>query len=397
MARNLLKLSASTMHPRLLIAVTVAFLAFLVFALRAEAQEAELTTTTSTSDFQYSLKLEPGLAAALTDPQSEMTGAGFAQTVKLLFGVTRWLEAGPSATFTTLAASPSMTDAGTSWAFGGSARLMRPRDAAPGQGMLRAVSPWVDLDLMYVRTGSLDRPGFAAAGGVAAPIDEQRRFWIGPFVRYSQIVQGERDGFDNRDAKIVTIGLGLEVGSGLRRQREQAVVAAPVAPVEPIAVAASDRDGDGLADASDNCPDVAGLAEDAGCPPYEKVIVTPDKLELAQNIAFERDSAKLEDASYPLLDQVVVALQDNRGMKVQVDGHASSEGSDAHNQTLSEARAQAVVDYLVSKGVAADRLVSKGFSSSQPTETNSTSAGRESNRRVEFAVSFIIIKEGNTP
>lgn len=384
------------MQPRLLIASIAAFLAF---APRAEAQETVSDTTTNMPGFQYSLKLQPGLAGALTSPQSDMTEAGLAQTVKLLFGVTPWIEAGPSATFTTLAASPSMTDAGTSLAFGGSARFMRPRDAAIGRGALLAMSPWIDVDLMYVRTGSLNRPGLAAAAGVAVPIDEQRRFWIGPFVRYYQIVQNEREGFDNRDAKILTVGLSLEIGSGLDREREQlvAVVEEPVAPVEPIVVAASDRDGDGLADDSDNCPDVAGMAENAGCPPYEQVIVKPDKLELKQNIAFERDSAKLEDASYPLLDEVVVALQDNRGLKVQVDGHASSEGSDAHNQTLSEARAQAVLDYLVLRGVAADRLVSKGFSSSQPTETNLTSAGRESNRRVEFVVSFIIIKEGNTP
>ena len=384
------------MQSRHLIASTAAFLAF---APRAEAQETVADTTTNMPGFQYSLKLEPGLAGALTSPQSDMTEAGLAQTVKLLFGVTPWLEAGPSATFTTLAASPSMTDSGTSLAFGGSARFMRPRDAAIGQGTLRALSPWLDADLMYVRTGSLNRPGFAAAAGVAVPIDEQRRFWIGPFVRYYQIVQNEREGFDNRDAKILTAGLSLEIGSGLRREREQlvAVVEEPVPPVEPTVVAVSDRDGDGLADGSDNCPDIAGLAENAGCPPYEKVIVKPDKLELTQNIAFERDSAKLEDASYPLLDEVVVALQDNPGFKVQVDGHASSEGSDAHNQALSEARAQAVLDYLVLRGVAADRLVSKGFSSSQPNQTNLTSAGRESNRRVEFIVSFIIVKEGNTP
>jgi outer membrane protein OmpA-like peptidoglycan-associated protein len=384
------------MQARILIASTAAFLAF---APRAEAQETVSDTNTNMPGFQYSLKLEPGLAGALTSPQSNMTEAGLAQTVKLLFGVNRWIEAGPSATFTTLPASPSMTDAGTSWGFGGSARLMRPRDTTAGQGTLRAMSPWIDVDLMYVRTGGLDRPGFAAAAGVALPIDEQRRFWIGPFARYSQIVQGEREGFDNRDAKILTVGLGLEIGSGLGRKRELvvAVVEEPVAPVEPIVAAVSDRDGDGLADDSDNCPDVAGLAENAGCPPYERIVVKPDKLELKQNIAFEQDSAKLEEASYPLLDEVVVALQDNPGFKVQVDGHASSEGSDAHNQTLSEVRAQAVLDYLVVRGVAADRLVSKGFSSSQPHETNLTNAGRESNRRVEFVVSFIIVKEGNTP
>ena len=379
---------------------TIAVLGALTFAPSfAQAQETDPDTTTNMPGFQYSLKLEPGLAVALTEPQSDLTQTGLAQTVKLLFGLTRWIEAGPSATFTTLGATPAMTDNGTSWAFGGSARFMRPRDAAIGRGTLAAMSPWADVDLMYVRTGGLNRPGFAAAAGVAVPIDEQRRYWIGPFIRYYQIIQGERAGYDNRDAKILTIGLSLEIGSGLRRERDRQVAVVEESPVEPVvvAVAVADRDGDGVADDSDNCPDAAGLLANVGCPPYEKVIVQPDKLVLAQNIAFERDSAKLEDASYPLLDEVVVALQDNRGFKVQVDGHASSEGSDAHNQTLSEARAQAVLDYLVRQGVAADRLVTKGFSSSEPNATNWTNAGRVTNRRVEFVVSFIIIKEGNTP
>jgi outer membrane protein OmpA-like peptidoglycan-associated protein len=82
---------------------------------------------------------------------------------------------------------------------------------------------------------------------------------------------------------------------------------------------------------------------------------------------------------------------------VQVDGHASSEGGDAHNQVLSEDRASAVVDYLVARGVARNRLSSKGFSSSVPAATNDTAAGRVTNRRVEFVVDFVIIKEGNTP
>ena len=113
-----------------------------------------------------------------------------------------------------------------------------------------------------------------------------------------------------------------------------------------------------------------------------------------EKIAFLWDSAKLEDSSFPTLDEVVRALQDNRSFKVQIDGHASSEGDDAHNQTLSEQRADAVLDYLASHGVARDRLISKGFSSSVPLETNATVAGRESNRRVEFVLSFIIVNQG---
>src|SRR5208283_2533829 len=99
----------------------------------------------------------------------------------------------------------------------------------------------------------------------------------------------------------------------------------------------------------------------------------------------------LEDASFPVLDEVVQALKDNKSFRVQVEGHASSEGGDEHNQTLSEKRAEAVLDYLVAHGIEKERLVSKGFGSSVPADTNTTEAGREKNRRVEFVVYFIIL------
>jgi outer membrane protein OmpA-like peptidoglycan-associated protein len=349
-------------------------------------------------DFRMSLKLEPGLAVALSNPQSQRTEAGVGQTIKLLFGLTPYLEVGPSAAFTTLPATMSMTDAGTSWALGATARVMRPHDAAPGRAGIYAASPWIDGDAVYVRTGGLDRPGFAAAAGLAIPIDQRRRFWIGPFVRYFQIIQGERTGFDNRDAKILSAGLSLEVSTGLLERKRAPVPLAVAVTAPPVAepVLDSDRDSDGVLDAADHCPDVAGPVDNAGCPPYEKVVVQRDKLELKEKIAFRWDSARLEDGSLPALGDVVRALRDNPGFRVQVDGHASSEGSDAYNQTLSEQRANAVLDYLIAHGVAADRLISKGFSSSVPIETNRTLAGRELNRRVEFVVEFIILK-GNTP
>jgi outer membrane protein OmpA-like peptidoglycan-associated protein len=267
---------------------------------------------------------------------------------------------------------------------------------------LYAASPWIDADVLYARTGGLDRMGFAAAVGVAMPIDDNRRFWIGPYVRYSHILQGDRIGFDNRDAKILTAGIGLEFGTGIEgKPRAALVVPAPPAPdvtaVPPVAIPVSDRDNDGIPDAADNCPDVAGPIENSGCPLYDKLVVQPDRFELKEKIAFAWDSAQLDEASRPVLDDVVQALKDNPGVRVQVDGHASSEGVEAHNQALSERRASAVLDYLVARGIARERLASKGFSSSVPVATNRTAAGREKNRRVEFDVVFVILKEGNTP
>jgi OOP family OmpA-OmpF porin len=134
--------------------------------------------------------------------------------------------------------------------------------------------------------------------------------------------------------------------------------------------------------------------ENSGCPAYKRIVVTPDKLELKEKLYFAWDQAVLQDISFPVLDEVVQALKDNIGFRVQVEGHTSSEGADDHNQTLSEKRADAVLDYLVAHGIAKERLVSKGFSSSVPADTNATVAGRENNRRVEFVVHFLILNAG---
>lgn len=347
------------------------------------------------SGLRFALRLEPGMAVAVTDPQSELTQLGFAQTVKLFFGLTPYLELGPSASFTTLPASGDMTESGRAWTAGAGARLMRPHDAA-GSGF-SAISPWVDADALYVRTGDLHKPGFALGAGVSVPVDKRRRFWLGPYVRYFQIMQGERAGFDNRDAQIVSVGLSLEVGSGVERERRPVFVAEEVTELAVTPEPVADRDGDGIADGSDNCPDVAGVAEHDGCPPYEKVAVLRDKLEVKDKIAFRWNSSELDESSYPALDEVAQALEDNPTFRVEVAGHASSDGNDDHNQTLSEQRADTVVAYLVSRGVARDRLGSKGFSSSVPNAPNTTAAGRVSNRRVEFTVHLILVNDGNTP
>jgi outer membrane protein OmpA-like peptidoglycan-associated protein len=343
---------------------------------------------------RFSLKIEPGAAIPLTPPQSQIFKVGGSQSIKGLFALTPYFDLGPSATFVGLPAERSENKGGTAWAFGGSVQLKRPHHVAGNA--FQAISPWVDVDVMYVRTDQLDRAGLAAAVGVSVPLGAARVFWLGPFVRFFEILNPERSGFNDNDARVLSIGLSLEVSSPLERPYESAPPAEiQVRTVEREVVPCPDRDGDKIPDDIDRCPEVVGPMDNWGCRQYDKIVVKPDKLELKEKLYFAWDQNTIQPASYPVLDEVVQALQENTNFRVQVEGHSSSDGTDEHNQKLSEQRAQAVLDYLVAHGVAKERLISKGFASSVPLDTNTTAAGRESNRRVEFVVHFNIVDSGS--
>ena len=338
----------------------------------------------------FSFKLEPGVAIPLTAPQSDLYGVGGGQTVKALFGLTRYLDLGPSTSFMMLSGATGLKDRpGSAWGVGGGVRLKRPHDARSAGG----ISPWMDADALFLRTGPLSRPAFDAAVGLSMPLGETRTFWIGPFIRYLHILQSQRVGSDNHDAKILTLGISFEAGSGIERARE-ATTGEAGTPTREV-ISCPDGDQDRVPNTIDRCPQVVGPTENFGCPNYEKIVVKPDKLELKEKLYFAWNEAKLEDASFPVLDEVAQALKENPNFRVQVEGHSDSSGADDHNQTLSEQRAGAVLDYLAAHGVAKDRLKSKGFSSSVPRDTNATADGRENNRRVEFVVNFIILKDGS--
>jgi outer membrane protein OmpA-like peptidoglycan-associated protein len=342
-------------------------------------------------------KVEPGVAIPLTTQQSDRFNVGAGMPVKLLYGVGRYVDLTADVSFMGLPTTTNSLSSGTgtAWGYGGGLRLKGPHDSDWNYGM----SPWIDADLLYVRTGSLNRLGFSAGAGLAFPIGEMRKYWLGPYVRYQQVVGHDNfPGVDGRDAKVILAGLSFEFGTSRMQPRfaQQSAMAVPAVMVAPaVAAMEPDRDNDGTPDKDDWCPDVVGRYDNHGCPIYEKVIVKPDKLELKEKIQFAWDSPTIEPASHPALDEVVKALQDNRGFRVALEGHSSSEGMDEHNQTLSEERAQAVLNYLVGHGLAKDRVGSKGFSSSRPLESNTTASGREANRRVEFVVHFIIVEKGS--
>jgi outer membrane protein OmpA-like peptidoglycan-associated protein len=105
-----------------------------------------------------------------------------------------------------------------------------------------------------------------------------------------------------------------------------------------------------------------------------------------RNIFFPTNSFTLEPASTSELDLLVRLLNDNPSLRIQINGHTDNVGKAADNLTLSNNRAKAVTDYLVSKGIAPQRLSSKGFGAAKPVADNTSESGRARNRRTELQV-----------
>jgi outer membrane protein OmpA-like peptidoglycan-associated protein len=148
-----------------------------------------------------------------------------------------------------------------------------------------------------------------------------------------------------------------------------------------------DNDGDGIPDGLDKCPNEPGPESEHGCPKqFEHIKVTEEKIELKQAIFFQTAKATIMAKSFPLLDEVAVALGARPSMQVRIEGHTDSRGSRPYNLRLSQARADSVKAYLVGKGISSDRMEAKGYGPDQPIDNNRTAAGRERNRRVEFMI-----------
>jgi outer membrane protein OmpA-like peptidoglycan-associated protein len=148
-----------------------------------------------------------------------------------------------------------------------------------------------------------------------------------------------------------------------------------------------DNDKDGYLDGVDKCPNEPGPAGGDGCPgKFKFITVTPDRIELRQTIFFRTSRAEIMSKSYPLLDEVALALKSRPTMRVRIEGHTDSRGNRLLNTRLSQARADSVMTYLAGHGIAPERMEARGFGPDQPIETNKTAAGREKNRRVEFVI-----------
>jgi outer membrane protein OmpA-like peptidoglycan-associated protein len=113
----------------------------------------------------------------------------------------------------------------------------------------------------------------------------------------------------------------------------------------------------------------------------EGILITFDS-----GLLFETDKSDLESATKANLDELAKTLKKYDDTNVLVEGHTDNTGDDNYNMKLSDKRAQAVEDYLVSQGVAKGRVTTKGYGESQPVGDNDTASGRQANRRVEVAI-----------
>ncbi len=103
-----------------------------------------------------------------------------------------------------------------------------------------------------------------------------------------------------------------------------------------------------------------------------------------KNIEFETGRAVITPVGIATLEEILPALRASADTKFEIAGHTDNRGNAAMNQALSEARARAVLEYLVGKGLSAARFTSRGYGSDRPIADNNTAAGRQQNRRIEF-------------
>jgi OOP family OmpA-OmpF porin len=149
-----------------------------------------------------------------------------------------------------------------------------------------------------------------------------------------------------------------------------------------------DSDGDGIPDPQDACPTVPGPADPDptknGCP---KARIEKDQIVITERVEFETDSAKLLTSSNGILVAVLNIMQEHNELtRVLVEGHTDNVGGAVYNKGLSERRAKSVVKWLVEHGIPRARLLDAGIGLERPIDTNSTAAGRQRNRRVEFHI-----------
>lgn len=201
-------------------------------------------------------------------------------------------------------------------------------------------------------------------------------------------------------------------------------------PDRPGCARAPDADGDGVPDDEDACPDIAGVegAEEAGCPgdrdgdgirddrdacpdvrgpdhddPEQRGCLTSVRLEgteivILQQVQFAQGRVAIADESDELLNQVASVLETHPEiLKLEIQGHTDDRGGAALNRRLSQRRAEAVLEALVERNIARERLIAKGYGPDEPIASNDTDEGRARNRRVQFKITELAERTDVTP
>jgi len=150
-----------------------------------------------------------------------------------------------------------------------------------------------------------------------------------------------------------------------------------------------DNDKDGIPDKEDLCPNepetMNGYADDDGCPDAEQIRVIGDKIVLDDRVHFMVNSHIIRGISFPLLSRLAQLINEHpEYIHIDIQGHTDERGPDWFNEKLSQDRANAVLEFLVSRNVKRDRLSAQGFGKSKPLVDRTSEYAWYMNRRVEF-------------
>jgi OOP family OmpA-OmpF porin len=148
-----------------------------------------------------------------------------------------------------------------------------------------------------------------------------------------------------------------------------------------------DSDRDGVLGAADRCPDKPetknGFEDADGCPDE-----LPERVKqftgVIKGIEFDRGTEKIRPVSASALDGAASVLAEFNSLRVLITGHTDTDGGRDYNVDLSQRRAESVKAYLVGKGIAEDRIETRGAGPDEPIADNKTAAGKQKNRRIEF-------------
>lgn len=148
-----------------------------------------------------------------------------------------------------------------------------------------------------------------------------------------------------------------------------------------------DTDEDGVLDKDDDCPETPGPVANKGCPEIEKEVEEILKTAF-ENLEFETGKDIIKEVSIPSLTELAEVLVKKPEWRLQISGHTDNVGNDQSNLVLSKKRAEAVKNFMISKGIDADRLFVLYFGETMPIASNDTPEGRQKNRRVEMVIIF---------
>lgn len=345
---------------------------------------------------------EAGLAHALGDPQAHEYGFGTEGSIAAEWALIRPI--GPQIEVGGLWLPHTNPPLDKTLADHGDGTAVSVLLGVRARPFTDVAGPWADVNLGYVLTGGLSRFGFDAHVGYDWRLGTWR--WdVGPYVGYFHVIQPP-DALRPEDAHVLSVGVHVALGAERSARPAPPPPAPPPPPPAPPPAAPPapppDRDGDGIPDALDMCPDVPGVQTDNpqtnGCPTAgDQVHVVKDRIEYDDVILFDTDQAHVHHASWTILRKLATYIVAHPDIEVlDITGHADERGAEDYNMRLSQARAGAVKDLLVRFGVDAKRITTIGYGEGRPRAQGHTESEWRQNRRVEFIITQVKNAQGGS-